>query len=116
MMRHFFIVLFLFFIQISFANKGNPSPLVSQLNKRLHVKNDDRTRKITAAVLAFPLPFGVVGAHRIYLNSKPIVPISYIATVGGCFGIVPLIDFIVILKEPTTEKFEKNNKIFMWIK
>lgn len=74
-------------------------------------------KKIVAAVLAFP-PFGCLGLHRIYLHSQPWVPFVYLVTFGGCFGILPLIDFAVILiKKPEEIKvFENNSKIFMWEK
>ena len=76
----------------------------------------EKNQKIIAAILACPLPFGWVGAHRIYLGAKPIVPIVYIATFGGCFGILPFIDFVVLLTNKNLEKYENNSKIFMWVK
>ena len=74
------------------------------------------SRKLTAAIMAFPLPFGIVGMHRIYFGTKPYVPVLYIATVGGCFGILPLIDFFVILFEKDLEQFANNPRVFMWAK
>ena len=79
-------------------------------------RSQKRKEKIIRAILACPLPLGFIGAHRIYMGTKPIVPIMYIATVGGCFGILPLIDFIIILKEKDPERFRNNNRIFMWTK
>ncbi len=75
-----------------------------------------RKRRITAAALAFPLPFGIIGLHRIYLGTKPYVPLMYIATIGGAFGILPFVDFWVILFDKEFERFQHNEKIFMWIK
>lgn len=74
----------------------------------------ENNKKTTAAVLAFPFPFGFFGAHRIYLGTKPSVPVTYLATIGGCAGILPLIDFIVILSGKDLKKFENNEKVFMW--
>lgn len=73
-------------------------------------------KKLIAAVLAFPFPFGVMGLHRIYLGTKPYMPFVYIGTVGGCFGILPLIDFITILttKKDKIKNFENNRRVFMW--
>lgn len=73
------------------------------------------TKKQVAAVLAFPI-IGATGAHRIYLGTEPLVPVTYTATLGGCFGILPLIDFIAILSEKDISKFENNPKVFMWVK
>lgn len=87
-----------------------PSPLV-QLFK-LKKKNN---KKAIAAALAFPFPFGIVGLHRIYLGSAPYVPVVYISTLGGVFGLIPFIDFCALLAEKDLGKYKNNPKIFMWI-
>lgn len=77
-----------------------------------HKKN----KKLIAAVLAFPFPFGIVGLHRIYLGTAPYVPIVYIGSLGGVFGILPLMDFIAILFEKDMSSYIDNTKVFMWVK
>ena len=74
-------------------------------------------RKTIAAILAFPLPFGVLGLHRLFLGTKPYIPFAYLGTLGGCFGILPLIDFINILlsDKDIYKNFENNPKVFMWV-
>lgn len=91
-----------------FDNRPNP---LFQLFKVKHKKN----KRITAAILAFPFPFGMVGLHRIYLGCAPYIPVVYIATVGGAFFILPLIDFCVLLANKDLEKFSNNKKVFMWV-
>lgn len=76
----------------------------------------DKRNKFISALFAFPFPFGFVGAHRIIMGTKPWVPIIYVATFGGCFGILPFIDFCVILCSKDLKKFENNPNLFMWIK
>ncbi|TAL60805.1 MAG: TM2 domain-containing protein [Bacteroidetes bacterium] len=73
-------------------------------------------KKRIAALLAFPFPFGLLGLHRILLGTKPYIPFIYIGTLGGCFLILPVIDFIAILSadEEMFKKFENNPKVFMW--
>lgn len=73
-------------------------------------------KKLVAAALAFPLPFGFFGAHRIYMGTKPYVPFVYIGTLGGCVLILPFIDFVTILlaDEETFKRFQDNPKVFMW--
>lgn len=73
-----------------------------------------RRKKIISLILSFPLPFGILGLHRIYLGSKPYVPLVYIATIGGGFGIVPFIDFIVLLLEKDISKYINNPNVIMW--
>lgn len=75
----------------------------------------EKSKHLTAAALAFPFPFGIVGLHRIYLGCAPYVPVVYIATLGGVFGVLPLIDFCVLLVKKNIEKYVNNKKVFMWI-
>jgi len=91
--------------------KNRPSPLF----RKFHDKQK-RNQKITAAVLAFPFPFGIVGLHRIYLGCPPYVPVVYIGTLGGVFGVLPLIDFFVIVIDKNTENYVNNQQVFMWVK
>lgn len=94
--------------QLPYNNK--PSPLLKAF--RLKQKNNKKT---IATLLAFPLPFGIVGLHRIYLGSAPYVPVVYIASLGGVFGILPFIDFCVLLTSKKADPFLENEKIFMWV-
>lgn len=77
-----------------------------------------RKERLIAGLLAFPLPFGILGLHRIYLGTKPYIPFVYVATIGGCLGILPLIDFISILTsdKEKIKRFRRNPKVFMWSK
>lgn len=88
-----------------------PNPLFKFIRK----KQKDK-RRLTAAMLAFPFPFGIVGLHRIFLGTKPYVPVAYIASLGGIFGIMPLIDFFVILFDKDFEQYLNNPKVLMWVK
>ncbi len=123
------VILALFSLQICFAGETNCGycnfeNAIGDTVKREPIVSDDtltqeefRKEKFIAAVLAFPVPFGFTGMHRIYLGSGPWVPVVYLCTGGGGFGILPLIDFIFILKSDR-EEFEKylaNPKLFMWV-
>ena len=90
--------------------KVRPNPIL-QLFKIKHKKN----KRITAAVLAFPFPFGIVGLHRIYLGTSPHVPVVYIGTAGGVLGILPFIDFCVLLLDKDIDRYIENKKVFMWV-
>src|SRR5688572_4938552 len=68
--------------------KNRPNPILQLLKKR-----QKKNKRVMAAILAFPFPFGIVGLHRIYLGTAPHVPIVYIGTFGGVLGILPFIDF-----------------------
>ncbi len=79
-------------------------------------KRSETKKKIVSALFAFPFPFGFMGAHRVMLGTKPWVPIVYAATFGGCFGVLPLIDFFVIILSKDIEQYENNPHVFMWMK
>lgn len=92
-------------------NDKKPNPIFQLFRKKQKLN-----KKITAAVLAFPFPFGMVGLHRIYLGTKPYVPVAYIASLGGVFGILPFIDFCAITFDKNFDQYRDNGKVFMWLK
>ncbi|MGZ3866350.1 MAG: NINE protein [Bacteroidia bacterium] len=72
-------------------------------------------KKIIASLLAFPIPGGILGLHRIYLGTKPYVPVIYIVTLGGGLFILPIIDFFVLLCNKDVSRFQNHPGIFMWV-
>lgn len=117
---------FLFFI-FSLSAKASTNNLISlkKQEKTIDHKFPDPLKKILfrqqknnkiAAALAFPFPFGVVGLHRVYLKTSPYVPIVYTTTAGGVFGIIPLIDCIILLTQKDISPYENNPQVIMWIK
>jgi hypothetical protein len=50
---------------------------------------------IVAALLCFVL--GGIGVHRVFMGSKPIIILWYMISLGGIFGVLPLIDFFRLL-------------------
>ncbi|HXB11227.1 MAG TPA: TM2 domain-containing protein [Bacteroidia bacterium] len=71
-----------------------------------------RKHKLFAALLAFPL--GVLGLHRLYLGTSPGVPFLYIITFGGAFGVLPFVDFVLILLCKDVNTYAHNKAVFMW--
>ncbi len=69
-------------------------------------------KQILAIVLCFFI--GGLAIHRLYLGSTPLMVLYYFITVFGIFGIVPLIDFIILLIFNGTGSFENSNKFFSW--
>lgn len=65
--------------------------------------------------LLLNLFLGGLGIHRLYLGTKPLTWIGYILTCGGIFGVVPLIDLIVlIINNDNISPYIDNPKFFMW--
>lgn len=88
-----------------------PNPLF-----KLFRKKQKDNRRLISALLAIPFPFGIVGLHRIFLGTKPYVPVVYIASLGGIFGVLPLVDFFVICFDKNFEEYLNNGKVLMWVK
>jgi TM2 domain-containing membrane protein YozV len=88
-----------------------PSPLI----QLFRTKTQDN-RRLIAAFLAFPLPVGFLGVHRIFLGTKPYIPVVYAGTLGGCLGLIPFVDFWVIVFSKDFDQYLDNPKFFMWIK
>jgi TM2 domain-containing membrane protein YozV len=60
---------------------------------------------------------GQLGIHRFYLGTATFTGIGYILTCGGIFGLVPFVDWIVLLVGAISKdisKYEDNTKFFMW--
>jgi TM2 domain-containing membrane protein YozV len=69
------------------------------------------------AVVAIVLDFflGGLGIHRFYLGTETLTGLGYILTCGGIFGIVPLVDFVVlIIDNKDISPYVNNPKFFMW--
>ena len=99
------------YIETQLDEHKMPCPIFHVFRKKQRLN-----KRITAAVLSFPFPFGMVGLHRIYLGTKPHVPVAYIASLGGVFGILPLIDFFAITFNKDFDQYRDNGKVFMWVK
>ena len=99
---------------ISQELKSNSIIFITKNFDSIPIRHENK--KLISAILAFPFPFGILGLHRIYLGTKPYMPFVYVGTLGGCFGILPLIDFICILiaDDKAFKGFENNPKVFMW--
>jgi TM2 domain-containing membrane protein YozV len=99
-------------IQLNTTDVHNPA-----FSEQILITKDTlKQKKWVSALFAFPFPFGFMGAHRVMLGTKPWVPVVYVATFGGCFGLLPLIDFFVITFSKDITQYENNPNIFMWVK
>jgi len=74
---------------------------------------DNKHSKIIAA--SFDLTLGMFGVHRLYLGTKPIVPMIYAITLGGG-GFLVVMDMGIILFCNDIEKYCNKNSIFIWNK
>lgn len=74
------------------------------------------SKAAVATVLCWLL--GGFGVHRHYLGTKSNMWAIYTFTVCGIFGIVPLVDFFVLLidglAQGNIDKYVDNESFFMW--
>lgn len=90
--------------KVKFFSKEN-------LNNQLAIVKNHKAgdNYVMALVLCFFL--GTLGIHRV-VTGTPISILWYLLTFGGIFGIVPLIDFIMMLVDGNTSRFEGNPSLF----
>jgi hypothetical protein len=69
----------------------------------------DRFEQGMALLLCFFL--GTLGLHRLYLQAEPIVILWYFISIGGFFGLIPLIDFIRLIMGQT-DHYRGNSNLF----
>lgn len=78
----------------------------------------DPTAKIAIACIVDYVGLGAFGVHRYVLGTKSSMWAIYTFTVCGIFGIVPTVDFWVLLIDglvlKNQEKYLDNEKFFMW--
>ena len=71
---------------------------------------------VIAWLISFPT--GMLGLHRAYLGTSTTTVILYIVTAGGILGIVPMIDWILLLRgiqNGDISKFVGNRRFIMWL-
>lgn len=71
---------------------------------------------VGAILLTFFL--GGFGVHRHYMGTRPWMWAIYTFTVGGIFGVVPFVDFIVVIvaavEDNSIARYCGNTSFFMW--
>jgi len=93
-------------------NASNFSAIPSAVSSPL-MANAEEKDAVVAIVLDFFL--GGLGIHRFYLGTETLTGLAYIFTCGGIFGVVPLIDFVVlVINNDDISPYIDNPKFFMW--
>lgn len=98
-------------VPVSFAS-ADLEKVGNEAKKVWNKKNEG-----VAVALCFVL--GGFGIHRHYLGTAKWMWAAYTFTLGGIFGIVPLVDFVVMIIDLVTgegmREFYGNEKFFAWI-
>ena len=103
-----------FFILHSSLDECN-SPL-QEHDSTIYTQHLSTKDPILAWLISFPA--GILGLHRVYLGTDVKTVLLYIATAGGFLGIVPMIDWILLLRGIQTgdiSRFVNNRRFIMWL-
>lgn len=96
--------------EFSFVNIYKSNPYSS------NPSSDTNVNKTKLIAISLAITLGAFGVHRLYLGTKPIVPVAYTLTLGGGFLILPLIDIFYIILAKDLDDIQHNNFVFMWNK
>lgn len=70
-------------------------------------------KKRSEAIICWVLG-GIVGLHRIYLGTSPVIPVFYALTIGG--GIIIFVtDLVAMIVVKDINQFADKDQIIMWI-
>lgn len=95
-------------------------PIVLTLAVTNSILNPLHNQKVLAdknawVAIILNLFLGAIAIHRVYLGGTPVLILGYLITVFGIFGIVPLVDIVVlIINNADISKYVNNNRYFMW--
>lgn len=71
------------------------------------------SNQIVAIILAYFV--GWLGIHRVYMGAKPIIILWFVLSLGGFFGLMPIIDFFRLIFGGT-DHYEGNDEFFATFK
>ena len=103
-------------VDASFAALSDNSLLnaAGAANNSAVAKFRDSDKTFVAAIL-LNFFLGWAGIHRLYLGTATLTWVGYILTFCGIFGIVPLVDFVVlIVHNEDISPYIDNTQFFMW--
>ena len=80
------------------------------------IGGDATTTNLIALVLDY-VGLGFFGIHRLILGTNPLNCLWYILTVGGIFGVIPIVDGVVLIIDLIQggANYLDNPKFIMWL-
>ena len=107
-------------VEAVFDNSVNVMNLdVDNFNNSMVLENATMLKAGKSPIAAFVICWllGGIAIHRVYLGGTPLLVLGYIVTIFGIFGLVPLVDWIVLLVDVFRDdlgKHEGSDAFFMW--
>ena len=80
------------------------------------IGGDPTVTNVVALVVDW-IGLGFVGIHRLILGTKPINCLWYFLTVGGIFGVIPLVDGVLLIVDliQGSASYLDNPAFIMWL-
>lgn len=132
-MKKFFAVIVALFAVVAVANAANYSvdeasidalfteavmeaPAAPVAPATPALQSDPAIVNVVALVLDW-IGLGGIGIHRLILGTKPINCLWYFLTIGGIFGIIPLVDGIMLIVDliQGSASYFDNPAFIMWL-
>ena len=102
-------------VQEVFSTSVETETTISITEDFLYNQNAQLAEKNALVAILLDFFLGGWGIHRVYLGGRPALILIYFITCGGIFGIVPLIDLIVMaINFDDISAYVGNDKFIMW--
>ena len=97
------------------ATEANLLNIDATMASATSVSDYDVAGKDPIIAIVLDVVVGTLGIHRFYMGTEVLTGLLYPITCGGIFGVVPLIDLIVmIINYEDISAFIDNPNFFMW--
>ena len=83
-------------IDALFTEAVMEAPAASMTPINAAISGDPMVTNVVALIVDY-VGFGLIGIHRLILGTNPINCLWYFLTFGGIFGIIPLVDGIMLI-------------------
>ena len=96
----------------------SPSSIMGEMNATMHSNASLSAGTVnSAAAIILNFFLGGFGVHRHYMGTRPWMWAIYVFTGFGIFGIVPLVDWVMLLiglVDDNISQYVGNTRFFMW--